>query len=584
MITKLGPHVIIPTEAALSWARQAPIVKALDDPTPLRAAERAKVLVFRAYFPDQNISPEEAFNIVNSRLAGFRDPRLYVEGLNEIHQYLEWGFADYVAWTRRFVELCHQAGLKVAGFSFSTGTPRLPTDPGGAAEWDYLRSQGWAGVDAIAIHEYWGNQGFSGYNALRYRAVHAYLQNHPPFIVTECGRDAVEGGQGGWHRDGISAEQYLQELEAYDAELAKDDYVLGATVFTAGPTPDWQAFEVDSLATSLAATSFAPSPAQTGGAETAAAPPTPPSPFEAWVSEGGDGTLTGYLQHVRALGGPPTVEVALRDGWRPSPEWLLAVDAGRPAMDGPWPAEGLAALKALGVELVIIGAFHQLQGKAIYNEFAPETLRRALKAGLRIGTYVAPGPRVAPALVISVVKNLLRDVWPYLELVAMDAEVSGLTVERIGQWLDAIKDAGGRPWLYTGKWFWRQLGAPTRPWDVPLWLAEYDIEPGSVEPLTGWDVVSGHQFEGTTSLAGLSVDVNVFRREALSMGIPESLKQELKTQLDAAWGEAEGLKTIDTVPVGQVASFAQAKAAAIQSALAVIATRLRELELLPTEV
>jgi N-acetyl-anhydromuramyl-L-alanine amidase AmpD len=58
-----------------------------------------------------------------------------------------------------------------------------------------------------------------------------------------------EGATGrGWKEHGITAEAYLQELADLDAELQKDDYVLGATVFTAGPNDDWRDFDVDEFA------------------------------------------------------------------------------------------------------------------------------------------------------------------------------------------------------------------------------------------------------------------------------------------------------------------------------------------------
>lgn len=87
-----------------------------------------------------------------------------------------------------------------------------------------------------------GNQRFSTWNALRYRRVHEWLsRQHPPLVVTECGRDAVEGCEGkpGWKRQAVSAEQYAKELLAYATELEKDDYMLGAVVYTFGP---WQDF------------------------------------------------------------------------------------------------------------------------------------------------------------------------------------------------------------------------------------------------------------------------------------------------------------------------------------------------------
>lgn len=316
MTAKLGPHVILLTDPVRPWVEQAPVVKALDDPTPLKLARSSKVLVFRKYFPDQDLgrlSPERAVREIISALGGFNDPRLYVELLNECYQYMWWGFADYVAWTARAAELLHQAGYKVAGFSFSTGTPRLDTDPGGAEEWLYLKAHGYAGVDAIAIHAYWGQQGFTEWHALRHRRVHEILgPGHPPFVITECGRDAVEGGQGGWRRDGISAEEYAQELLAYDAELARDDYVLGAAVFTSRSfDPTWDPFAVEDVVPfvlrSLPGQDEAPAPTPT--------PTQPPASGSGqslwelfkWAVEatGGQATLDGFKTWLAENGYDP---------------------------------------------------------------------------------------------------------------------------------------------------------------------------------------------------------------------------------------------------------------------------------------
>lgn len=246
-MSKLGPHVINPSGPALDWARAAPIVKAFGSTTPLQAAPGSAIRIYRRYFASQALGdPDRAADEILGGLGGYRHPNLYVETYNEAHQRRGAGLEPYVSWTRTVVARCHAAGVKVAGFSFSTGQPE-PSD------WAYLADEGFAGVDALAVHEYWGFQGFSGWNALRYRKIRGWIggRSHPPILMTECGRDAVEGGRGGWKRDGISPAAYLDELRAYDAEISRDGYVLGATVFTAGPSADWTAFDVDELVPAL---------------------------------------------------------------------------------------------------------------------------------------------------------------------------------------------------------------------------------------------------------------------------------------------------------------------------------------------
>jgi len=57
----------------------------------------------------------------------------------------------------------------------------------------------------------------------------------------------AEGGTRGWKLSNITGAEYVRLLKAYDAELQKDSYILGATPFTSGPTPDWENFNMDGL-------------------------------------------------------------------------------------------------------------------------------------------------------------------------------------------------------------------------------------------------------------------------------------------------------------------------------------------------
>ena len=249
MIRKVGPHVIKPTSDALDWARHANVVKALDDTTALRQAPQARYRIFRKYFPAQDIN-RPGNEVVDAVLAALGDaPATHVEIFNETAQRLGQGLEDYVSFTDEAVRHLadRRPDLTLVAFCFSTGNPEQ-------ADWDYLRQHEYGGATCIGLHEYWGNQGFTGWNALRYRKVHEWTQgDHPPFLITECGRDRVEGGQGGYIADGVDEDRYIAEIDAFDMELQKDAYVLGATCFTGGPTPDWQNFTTDPLSGRLVA-------------------------------------------------------------------------------------------------------------------------------------------------------------------------------------------------------------------------------------------------------------------------------------------------------------------------------------------
>lgn len=245
----IGPHVLSGTPASALWATRAPIVKSLHV-NDLRDARDGAVRVYRHYFPDQSLErdPADAAREIVAALGGYAHRLLYAEIYNECFQTLGGPLEAYTAWTRLAVDELHRHGVKAAAFSFSTGNPT-------AEAWAFLRSEGYAGADAISIREYWGNAGLSGWNALRYRMVHAWTAgDHPPFLIGECGRDAVEGGLGGWRRDGVAPETYLAEIAGYAQEVAKDvasGMALGACLYAVGVTPDWVHFEADDLVPGL---------------------------------------------------------------------------------------------------------------------------------------------------------------------------------------------------------------------------------------------------------------------------------------------------------------------------------------------
>lgn len=263
---KLGPHVLTRSDAAMRWVRRAPVVKAVNDPTPLQEAPADSWRVFRYYFADQSLarSPVNLASILILALRGYRHPKLLVELYNEVPRQLTPEYADLIAQT---VPILHDHGLKVAGPSWATGDYD-------AEHWQYLRERNWCGLSAVSVHCYWADAGFTPYNALRFRQF--WRPGDPPVIITEAGRDKVRdapgggySGQGGWKRDGVSAEQYVSELVAYDAELERNPYVLGATVFSAGATPDWDAFNTDPMSDLLLARlptqSQTQKPTQSGG-------------------------------------------------------------------------------------------------------------------------------------------------------------------------------------------------------------------------------------------------------------------------------------------------------------------------------
>ena len=197
----------------------------------------------------------------------------YWEGINEpgVRGHMAWYAAFEAERTRFMAEL----GLKTAVGSFSAGAPEW--EDFGAFLPAIEAAAKYGGI--FTVHEYdaptmdrsigAGLPGHPNYPdrgalALRYRWWYDdFLKPRGlvvPLVVSEAGVDGGvsnrPGPRGrGWQdfvrywvdqglaKDGLRA--YLNQLQAYDAELRKDDYVIGFAVFTAGAmNDDWRSYDI----------------------------------------------------------------------------------------------------------------------------------------------------------------------------------------------------------------------------------------------------------------------------------------------------------------------------------------------------
>lgn len=200
----------------------------------------------------------------------------YWEGLNEPNT------GEHMSWLAAFeaerARLMAEQGLRVAVGAFATGTP----------EWEEFASflpaveaaKQYGGI--LTVHEYdaptmqramgmalpgKAASADRGVYMLRYRWWYeGFLKPRGlvlPLVITEAG---IDGGipnrpgpqglgwqdfTGYWHDQGLGSDgvnMYLQQLAWYDAELRKDDYVVGCAIFTAGPMePKWQSFDITGI-------------------------------------------------------------------------------------------------------------------------------------------------------------------------------------------------------------------------------------------------------------------------------------------------------------------------------------------------
>jgi hypothetical protein len=219
LIQKTGPHIQHATDPARQWARVAPIVKCVDYPELLDEVPPGAITIFRASEMNEpekdTITPSDFLARIISRLAGRRPD--YIESQNEWRSHILGGFLKRLPWETEFVGLAHAAGYKACGINWPWGSYDQ-------AEVQALKAANYCGLDAIGLHEY-GPHPFDGWSVLRYRKFHEWAgRDHPPILITEAG--LVDATDVAW-------------IPAYDAEIAKDNYIFGAVIFGAGPWPDW---------------------------------------------------------------------------------------------------------------------------------------------------------------------------------------------------------------------------------------------------------------------------------------------------------------------------------------------------------
>jgi len=250
MAARMGPHCQGSNLRARQWASVASVVKQMDGTDLLAAAPSGATTIFRHWYPGADIARNggDVAREVIAACGGFKPT--YIELYNEAGygDRVGQGLERYVQFHREAVPVAHAAGIKVMGYSFGTGSPE-------AGDWKYLADQGWGNVDAVGIHEYWAERGFTIWNALRHRQVIGWTNGRTPpdgFYITECGRDRVRDGDNGEYigvpgyvGTGLSAQMFGEELLSYANWVGQDSYIKGVTPFTCAPNAMWTGFDCD---------------------------------------------------------------------------------------------------------------------------------------------------------------------------------------------------------------------------------------------------------------------------------------------------------------------------------------------------
>lgn len=290
--SKLSIHVIFNNDPRImEFVRQAQpvVIKAVDDFGFLAEVEQVSphtIIVGRRNVLDQSYAgnPEEAARrFVQSQLRQYQlNPAVdFWEGWNEPDPGL-----DRMAWYARFeqerVRELARHGYRAAIGGFATGVPEM--DEFALFIPAIETAMQYGGI--LTLHEYSAPVMTHGYGSslaeypfhpdrgsltFRYRWYYEELLIPRglliPLVITEAGIDGGLGnrpgppGQGwadfqeyaiqqGWGRTGDEA--FINQLAWYDAGTRLDDYVLGFTVFTAGPVAQWGPYDIGPILSKMA--------------------------------------------------------------------------------------------------------------------------------------------------------------------------------------------------------------------------------------------------------------------------------------------------------------------------------------------
>uniref|UniRef100_A0A6M3J9I8 Putative peptidase n=1 Tax=viral metagenome TaxID=1070528 RepID=A0A6M3J9I8_9ZZZZ len=246
--TKLGIHVIGGTALALGRPR---VIKLVDPSVVYVRQVRALVgpdcLIIVRWVEtgllDRGADVWFFRHIAQMQAMSAGDPRVCFESANEI---ADSDAPRYSVWELARMRLMHTHGLRSVLGNWSVGVPDLPV-------WQMYRpilNEMRPGVDSdlVGLHEYWSDYAdiSNRWHCGRWTMVPELAGKQ--IVVTECGRDQVEGhGQAGWKLS-CDAPTYLGDLRCYSRLLDAHPNVAGGLVFQVGAiSHEWQPFDLTAI-------------------------------------------------------------------------------------------------------------------------------------------------------------------------------------------------------------------------------------------------------------------------------------------------------------------------------------------------
>ncbi len=332
------------------------------------------------------------------------NPRIDVwEGPNEQVPLGLVSMSWYSVFLREFARIMQAFGKRAGLGSWSTGEPDYPL-------WEAYGPalDGCKRYNGVLTRHTYGPMDLD--NCLRYRKDNAIFASmgYPnlPLILSEIGADNV-AGQTPWKGAywGGSMDRYWDELlHPFAIELAKDDYVLGATVYTVDGNPDSQ-FDVS----------------QSNLVERVA------------NLSGADILITDWsMYQVRYIG--------------PDYTWASRWNPANYVMDLDWAALELAPITGIWIRIGVGNTKDPVFERFVAGLMASPRFRNAW------GVYHVPTPDHTDTQADSVKYWLAGRVPPYG--VMSDLEIDGLTFAIVNPYLLELDDFFSRlAALYSGDWF-----------------------------------------------------------------------------------------------------------------------------------
>lgn len=251
-ITKIGPEIVSGTNVPLG---KPPVVKLrnvskeyVGEVRQLVGPDSLIVIRFEFDEPDTKMDPRQAAREWHARrrddmlaMKAAAEPNIAFEtAVNECPgELLDW----YVQFSLELIPLMHGDGLRCVAGNPGVGQWSVEKWPRFKPVIDILKPD-----DFVGLHEYWVDTADidNPWHAGRWRIPEiAAVLGDVKIVVTECGRDEVEGrGKPGWRRTSDAAD-FLCDLEEYDILLREFPNVVGATAFAIDRNwPDFNLYDI----------------------------------------------------------------------------------------------------------------------------------------------------------------------------------------------------------------------------------------------------------------------------------------------------------------------------------------------------